>query len=106
MFYRKFDGALDGVTLDELKKTFFDKYYNIADSAETRVESVKKFLDEQSDGFFEDYFSYQYLSKNPKEQVQAESDNVLHFLEVMATFIILGDDDKFPFERSMFAHDL
>lgn len=106
MFYRKFEGALDGKTLDELKHLFFENYYDQTHSAEERVKDCKTFLDEQSNGFFGDYFSDQFLVQNPSEQVMSENDNCCHFLEVMASYVILGDSDNYPFDRSLFPHDL
>lgn len=106
MFYRKFDGALDGVTLDELKKTFFDKYYNQAHNAEQRVDDCKKFLEEQSNGFFGEYFGSQFLVTTPKDQVESENDSVCHFLEVVATYMILGDSEDYPLDKELFARNL
>lgn len=104
--YRKFEGELDGVTLDELKQLFFEEYYDQGHSADERTDDVKRFLAEQSNYFFEDYCSYQFLAKTPSDQVMAENDNVCHFMEVLSTYVILGDSDKYPFEKELFATNL
>jgi len=104
--YRKFEGALNGVTLDELKKLFFEKYYDQGHGADERVEDVKRFISEQSNGFFGDYCCEQYLAKTPSEQVMSENDNVLHFMEMMSTYIVTGEDDEYPFEKELFATNL
>jgi len=106
MMYRKFEGVLDGVTLDELKHLFFEKYYYKGHSADKRVEDVKRFLEEQSNGFFEDYCFGQYLAKTPSNQVMSENDNVLHFMEMMSTYIITGEDEEYPFDKKLFATNL
>lgn len=104
--YRKFEGELDGVTLDELKQLFFEEYYDQTHSADERVNDVKKFISEQSNNFFEDYCSSQYLVKTPANQVMSENDSVLHFMEVLSTYVILGDSDEYPFEKDSFATNL
>lgn len=104
--YRKFEGTLDGVTLNELKQLFFEKYYDQTHLADNRVEDVKRFLKEQSNGFFEDYCSYQFLAKTPSEQNMSENDSICHFMEVLATYVILGNSDKYPFDRDLFVRNL
>ena len=104
--YRKFEGALGGITLDELKELFFEKYYDQTHDADKRAEDVKKFLAEQSNGFFEDYCCEQYLSKTPSNQVMSENDSVCHFMDVLATYVILGDSEKYPFDKESFATNL
>lgn len=104
--YRKFEGALNGVTLDELKQLFFEKYYDQGHEADERVEDVKRFISEQSNNFFGDYCCEQYLAKTPSDQVMSEQDSVLHFMEMMSTYIILGDSDEYPFDRDSFARNL
>ncbi|AFU63141.1 hypothetical protein 8014-B2_0074 [Lactobacillus phage ATCC 8014-B2] len=104
--YRKFEGALDGVTIDELKQLFFEKYYDQGHSADERVEDVKKFISENNNHFLEDYCSSQYLAKTPSEQVMSENDNVLHFMEMMSTYIITGEDEEYPFDKKLFATNL
>lgn len=104
--YRKFEGALNGVTLDELKKLFFEKYYDEGHSADERTDDIKKFLAENNNNFFEDYCHEQYLAKTPANQVMSENDSVCHFMEVLAGYIITGDDDEFPFDRDSFARNL
>jgi len=104
--YRKFEGALNGVTLDELKQLFFEKYYDQGHDADKRAEDVKRFLADNNNNFFEDYCGKQYLAKTPSEQVMSENDNVLHFMEMMSTYIILGDSDEYPFDRDSFARNL
>ena len=49
--YRKFEGTLNGVTLDELRKLFFNAYYDQTHSADERVSDVKKFLSENNNNF-------------------------------------------------------
>lgn len=100
--YRKFEGKLNGVTLDELRKLFFEDYYDQAHSADNRVEDVKRFLKEQSNWFFEDYCCEQFLSKKPADQVMSENDSVAHFMEVLATYMILGEDEEFPYKKDLF----
>ena len=100
--YRKFEGALDNVTLDELKQLFFEKYYDQTHFADNRVEDVNKFLKEQSNGFFEDYCCEQFLAKKPADQVMSENDSVAHFMDVLATYMILGESEKFPYEKDLF----
>lgn len=104
--YRKFEGILDGKTLEELKQLFFEKYYDQNHDADNRVKDVKKFLSEQSNGFFEDYCDSQFLAKTPSDQVGSENDSVCRFMQVLATYIILGDSDEFPFEKKLFATNL
>lgn len=104
--YRKFEGALDGTTLDELRKLFFEKYYDQTHSADERVGDVSKFISENNNYFLEDYCSSQYLAKTQSEQVMSENDNVLHFMEMMSTYIITGEDDEYPFEKELFATNL
>jgi len=104
--YRKFEGALNGVTLDELKQLFFEKYYDQGHDADKRAEDVKRFLAEQSNGFFEDYCGYQYLAKTPAQQVISENDNVCHFMDVLAGYVIAGESEKYPFEKGLFATNL
>ena len=100
--YRDFTGELNGVTLDEIKGEFFENYYDQTHLADNRVEDVNRFLKEQSNGFFEDYCCEQYLSKTPSEQVMAENDSVLHFTDILANYIITGEDDEYPFEKDLF----
>jgi len=104
--YRKFEGALDGMTLDELKQLFFEKYYDQGHGADKRAEDVKRFLAEQSNGFFEDYCGEQYLAKTPSEQVSSENDNVCHFMDVLSGYIIAGESETYPFEKDLFATNL
>ena len=104
--YRKFEGALNGVTLDELKQLFFEKYYNQGHSADERVDDVKQFILENNNYFLEDYCSSQYLAKTPSEQVMSENDNVLHFMEMMSSYIITGEDEEYPFDKELFATNL
>ena len=106
MMYRKFEGILDGVTLEELKQLFFEKYYDQTHDADKRAEDVKRFLSEQSNGFLEDYCCEQYLSKTPSNQVMSENDSVCHFMEMMSTYIITGDSESYPFEKDLFATNL
>ena len=106
IMYRKFEGELDGVTLDELKKLFFENYYDQGHSADERTGDVKRFLAEQSNYFFDDYCNSQFLAKTPSDQVGSENDNVCHFMQVLATYIILGDSDEYPFEKDSFATNL
>lgn len=100
--YREFKGELDGVTLDELKQLFFEKYYDQAHLADSRVEDVKRFIKEQSNGFFEDYYCEQYLAKTPSQQVMSDQDNVCHFVEIMASYMITGDDNDLPYNKDLF----
>ena len=104
--YRKFEGELNGVTLDKLKQLFFEKYYDQGHSADERVKDVKRFISEQSNDFFGDYCCEQYLAKTPSEQVMSENDNVLHFMEMMSTYIITGEDEEYPFDKKLFATNL
>lgn len=104
--YREFKGELDGVTLDELKQLFFEKYYDQTHLADNRVKDVKRFLKEQSNGFFEDYCCEQFLAKKPADQMMSENDSVAHFMEVLATYLILGESEKFPFDRDSFLRNL
>lgn len=104
--YRKFEGALNGVTLEELKKLFFEKYYDQGHSADNRVEDVKKFISDNNNYFLEDYCSEQYLAKTPANQVMSENDNVCHFMEMMSTYIITGEDEEYPFDKKLFATNL
>lgn len=104
--YRKFEGELDGITLEKLKQLFFDEYYDQTHSADERVKDVNRFILEQSNGFFGDYYSEQYLSKTPSDQVMSENDNVLHFMEMMSTYIITGEDEEYPFDKKLFATNL
>lgn len=104
--YRKFEGALNGVTLEKLKKLFFEEYYDQTHDADKRAEDVKRFLAEQSNGFFEDYCGEQYLAKTPSEQVSSENDNVCHFMEMMSTYVILGDSEEYPLEKDLFATNI
>jgi len=103
--YRKFEGALNGVTLDELKQLFFEKYYDQGHGADERVGDVKRFLAE-SNGFFEDYCYEQYLAKTPAQQVISENDNVCHFMDVLAGYVIAGESETYPFEKDLFATNL
>ena len=104
--YRKFEGALNGVTLDELKQLFFDEYYDQTHSADKRVEDVKRFLADDNNNFFEDYCGKQYLAKTPSQQVMAENDSVCHFMDVLAGYVITGEDGEYPFEKDLFATNL
>lgn len=104
--YRKFEGALNGITLDELKHLFFENYYNQGHSADDRVDDVKRFLKEHNNNFLEDYCNFQYLAKTPANQVMSENDSVCHFMEMLSNYICLGDSDKFPLDRNSFARDL
>ena len=101
--YRKFEGALGCVTLAELKQLFFEKYYDQGHSADERTDDVKRFLAEQSNYFFEDYCSYQFLAKTPSDQVMAENDSVCHFMDVLAGYVIAGESETYPFEKDLFA---
>ena len=100
--YRDFTGELNGVTLEKLKQLFFENYYNQTHLADNRVEDVKRFLKEQSNGFFEDYCSSLFLAKTPSNQNMSENDNVTHFMEVLATYICIGDNEEFPYEKDLF----
>lgn len=100
--YREFKGGLDGVTLDEIKEEFFEDYYDQEHSADERVEDVKRFIKEQSNGFFEDYYCEQYLAKTPSQQVMSDQDNVCHFVEIMASYVITGEDDDLPYDKDLF----
>ena len=100
--YRKFEGELDGVTLDGIKEVFFDKYYDQGHSADERVEDVKKLILEQTNNFFGDYCCEQYLAKTPSQQVMSDQDNVCHFLEIMASYVITGEDDDLPYDKDLF----
>ena len=104
--YRDFTGKLNGVTLDEIKGDFFEKYYDQTHLADDRVKDVKRFLKEQSNGFFEDYCSSLFLAKTPSDQNMSDDDSVCHFMEVLATYVILGNSDKYPFDRDLFARNL
>lgn len=104
--FRRFEGALNGVTLFDLKKIFFENYYDQSHNAEQRVVDCKKFLEEQSNGFFGEYFGSQFLVTTPKDQVESENDNVSHFLEVVATYIILGDSEDYPLDKELFTRNL
>ena len=101
--YRDFTGKLNGVTLDEIKGEFFEKYYDQGHSADERVEDVKRFLAEQSNYFFEDYCSYQFLAKTPSNQVMAKNDSVCYFMDVLAGYVIAGESETYPFEKDLFA---
>ena len=100
--YRDFTGELNGVTLDEIKGEFFENYYDQTHLADNRVEDVNRFLKEQSNGFFEDYCSSLFLAKTPSNQNMSENDSVAHFMEVLATYICIGDDEEFPYEKDLF----
>lgn len=104
--YREFKGELDGVTLDELKQLFFEKYYDQAHLADSRVEDVKRFLKEQSHGFLEDYCYEQYLAKTPSQQVSSKNDSVCHFMDVLAGYVIAGESETYPFEKDLFATNI
>lgn len=106
IMYRKFEGEIDGVTLDGIKEIFFDKYYDQGHSADERVEDVKKLILEQSNNFFGDYCCEQYLAKTPANQVMSEEDSVCHFMDVLAGYIITGDSESYPFDRYLFATNL
>lgn len=104
--YRKFEGALGGVTLEKLKQLFFEEYYDQTHDADKRADDVKRFISEQSNGFFEDYCDKQYLAKTPSNQVMAENDNVCHFMDVLAGYVIAGESETYPFEKDLFATNL
>ena len=104
--YRKFEGELNGVTLEELKKLFFEKYYDQGHSADERVEDVKRFISEQSNDFFGDYCCEQYLAKTPANQVMSEEDSVCHFMDVLAGYVIAGESEAYPFEKGLFTTNL
>jgi len=36
----------------------------------------------------------------------SENDNVLHFMEMMSTYIITGEDEEYPFDKKLFATNL
>lgn len=104
--YRKFEGALGGVTLEKLKQLFFEKYYDQGHSADERVGDVKRFLADNDNNFFEDYCCEQYLAKTPAQQVSSENDNVCHFMDVLAGYVIAGESETYPFEKDLFATNL
>ena len=100
--YRKFEGELDGVTLDGIKEVFFDKYYAIEHGAKQRVEDVRSFINNECGKFFELYFDNNFISVTPSEQVMSENDNVAHFLEILTTYVITGDDNDLPYDKDLF----
>lgn len=104
--FRRFEGALNGVTLFDLKKIFFENYYDQSHNAEQRVVDCKKFLEEQSNGFFGEYFGSQFLVTTPKDQVMSENDSVCHFMDVLAGYVIAGESESYPFEKDLFATNL
>ena len=106
MMYRKFEGILDGTTLKGLKQLFFEKYYDQGHSADERAKDVKRFLEEQSNGFFEDYCCSQFLAKTPSQQVMSDDDSVCHFMGVLSTYVITGEDEKYPFDKKSFTTNL
>ena len=106
IMYRKFEGELDGVTLDELKKLFFEEYYDQTHSADERVRDVKRFISENDNYFLEDYCDSQFLAKTPANQVMSEEDDVCHFMDVLAGYIITGDSESYPFDRDLFETNL
>lgn len=100
--YRKFEGELDKVTLDEIKEEFFNNYYDQGHDAKQRVIDTKEFIKNKCGLFFEKYFDNNYLVKTPSDQVMSENDSVAHFLEILSTYIISGDDEELPYEKDLF----
>ena len=102
-YYDNYEGNLDGYTIDDLRedlqKLFAD---GVKDLPQRQVE-VDKFL-KKYQGYLDEYEENVYKPCINSDGVVSCYMNVPRLLEMLSTYLIRGEDDEHPYDRTYFDH--
>lgn len=100
-YYDNYEGELDGFTIEDLKNDLGKMFAGGIEDLSERQKQVDKFLSKYQ-RYLDKYYENVYKPCINSNGVVSCYMNVPHLLEMLSTYLIRGEDDNHPYDRTYF----